>query len=67
MSESDIIRVQYEALKKFSKGDRELVLKVINEFAPAMREYFKDKQPHQVSPDELCTLIESKTQHWEKF
>jgi hypothetical protein len=66
MSESDIIRVQYEALKKFCKGDRHLVMKVINEFAPAMREYFKDKQSTQVSPDELCSLIESKTQHWQK-
>lgn len=65
MSEEEIIRIQYEAIKKFSRGDRQLVLRIINELAAHIREYLVSRQPEKVSCDELCSVLENATRDWE--
>ncbi|OGR81513.1 MAG: hypothetical protein A3I11_06915 [Elusimicrobia bacterium RIFCSPLOWO2_02_FULL_39_32] len=59
MSESEIIQVEYEAIKKFCQGDRKLALRVIQECGETMRNYFKVKSPLKVTSDELCGIIEA--------
>ena len=66
MSEEEIIRVQYEAIKKFSCGNKKLAYKVISELAPYMREYILSRKPEKVTCDELCSVIESATQNWQE-
>lgn len=59
MSESEIIQVEYEAIKKFCQGDRKLALRVIQECGETMRNYFKVKAPTKVTAEELCSIIEA--------
>jgi hypothetical protein len=61
MSEADIIKLEYEALMKFCKGDRKMIFKIIQEHGPAMRQYFDGRNPEAVTCEELCALLESIT------
>ncbi len=64
MSPSEIIEVEYEAIKKFSQGDRKLALKVIQELGGFMREYFQKQSPRKVTSDELCNVLDVVTIPW---
>ena len=64
MSHAEIIRVEYEALMKFSKGDRKLAIRIIRELGPVLREYFEKHHPRQVTCDELCEYLGEITKDW---
>ncbi len=64
MNPAEIIEVEYEAIKRFSQGDRKLALKVIQELGAFMRDYFRQRSPRKVTPDELCAAIEVVTVTW---
>ena len=61
MGETDIIKTEHDALIKFCNGDRKMILKIIEEHGPVMRQYFNERHPEQVTCEELCTLLESIT------
>lgn len=64
MSESEIMRIQREALMKFSKGDRRLVIRIIQEFGHLMREHFRSRSGKTVTSDELCAVLSEATKDW---
>ncbi len=66
MSESEIIKVQYEAIKKFCNGDKNLAMKVITELASDLRKHFVSRSPEKVTPDELFKVISNATEKWKK-
>ena len=57
MSEAEIIRVEYEALMRFSQGNRQMALRLIGDFGAAMREYFVERHPERVTAEELCSYL----------
>ena len=57
MSEAEVMRIQYEAIKKYCRGDKALALKISSELGSQMREYFGGKSKASVSVDELCSVI----------
>ena len=57
MSESEIIKTECEAIRKFCRGDRQLALQIIQEFGSDMRRYFQKQYPKKVTSEELFTLI----------
>lgn len=65
MSEEEIIKLQYEAIKRFSAGNKQVAYRVIAELAPVLREYIMSRRPQAVSLDELCGVIEQATKDWE--
>jgi len=61
MSESEIIKKEHHALMKFCNGDRQMILKIIQDHGHKMRQYFDEKGADQVTCEELCSLLESAT------
>lgn len=66
MDPTEIIEVEYEAIKRFSQGDRKVALKVIQELGAFMRDYFRKRSPNKVTPDELCEALEGVTISWKQ-
>lgn len=58
MSESEIIRVESEALMKFCNGNRELIIRIIHKHGSQLRDYVEMRYPHRVTVDELCAFLE---------
>ncbi len=65
MSETEIIQVEYEAIKKFCRGDKHLALRITSELGEVMRTYIRIRKPQRVSPDELCSVLENATKTWQ--
>ncbi len=61
MTKEEIIRTEYEAIKKFSNGNKELAYRVVYELSPLMRNYIEACEPRPVSVDELCSVIHKAT------
>jgi hypothetical protein len=57
MSEHEIMRVQREALMKFSGGDRKMIIQIIQQYGHVLREHFDSKSGQQVSIDDLCKVL----------
>ena len=64
MSESEIIRLQYEAIKKFCQGDKKLALRITSELGATLRGHFNARHPDPVTVEELCTVLERETCAW---
>ena len=64
MSETEIIKMEYEAIKKFCRGDKKLALRITAELGRRMRTYIQVRLPEKVTVDELCTVLESATCDW---
>lgn len=64
MKKEEIIRVQYEAIKKFSQGDKRLAYRVVFELSPLLRDYIDSCNPRAVTVDELCDVIEKAACDW---
>ncbi len=64
MTESEVMRIQYEAIKKYCKGNKELALRISSELGSQMREYFGEKTKETASVEDLCTVIESTATRW---
>ena len=67
MTESEVIRVQYEAIKKYCQGNKVLALKITSELGSQMRAYFGGRTREDVSIDELCDLIGSAASQWQEI
>ena len=63
MSEADIIRIEYQAIKKVCQGDKKLALRITSELGAVMREFIQSK-PEAVTVDELCMVIETAACGW---
>ena len=63
MSETEIIKIEYEAIKRFCQGDKKLALKITSELGRQMRNHIQYRNPQKVTVEELCTLIEA-TLNW---
>ncbi len=57
MTKEEIIRTEYEAIKKFANGDNQLAYRVVFKLSPLMRNYIEACEPRKVSCDELCDVI----------
>lgn len=64
MDKEEIIRVEYEAIRKFSKGDKQLAYRVVYELSPMMRDYINACAPRTVTADELCEALHNATRSW---
>ncbi len=57
MTKEEIIRIEYEAIKKFANGDKQLAYQVVYKLSPLMRNYIEACEPRKVTCDELCDVI----------
>ncbi len=58
MTKEEIIRTEYEAIKKFAQGDKQLAYQVVYKLSPLMRDYIESCEPRGVTIDELCGVIQ---------
>ena len=66
MSEAEIIRIEYEAIKKFCRGDKGLALKITSELGLKMRDYIDVRNPSAVTVEELCGVLETALTNWNR-
>ena len=64
MSETEIIQVEYEAIKKFCRGDKKLALRITSELGHHMRTYIQVRLPEKVTAEELYIVLQSATLGW---
>ena len=64
MSESEVMRFQYEAIKKYCRGNKALALKISSELGAEMRGYFAGRTRETASVEELCRIIDSAASQW---
>ena len=64
MSESEIIQIEYQAIKKFCRGDKKLAFMITSELGLIMRKYIQVRHPEKITVDELCSVIETATAGW---
>ena len=65
MTESEVMRIQYEAIKKYCRGNKELALRISGELGSHMREYFGEKTKTSAAVEELCDVIGSAASGWQ--
>ena len=65
MSEEEILKVQYEAIKEFCRGDRRLVLRVILELGEKLRKHITARRSNGLTTRELVAILERETQGWQ--
>ena len=64
MTDSEVIRIQREAIAKYCGSNRKLALKIIQELGLEMREWVEARGAEPVSSDELYELIKSSAGCW---
>lgn len=64
MSEEEILKIQYEAIKEFCQGDRRLVLRVILELGETLRRHIDERSARGLTSKDLVAVLERETKGW---
>ena len=57
MTDSEVIRIQREAISKYCHGDRKLALKIIDDLGREMRDWVEARRKEKVSAEDLYKVI----------